>query len=62
MNVVKLKELLETIPADAEVTYRVYHHSGTVGEPVIKQIGLIFALGSDLWQIHIIKEYPGLPK
>ena len=56
----ELREMLEHIPDDAEVTFKVYplgYQSFSVNKIV-----LVFNLGQDLWQIHITKEYPGLPK
>ena len=54
MKVKELKEKLEILPDDAEVTYRKYLNKDW--------ISLCFSLGPDIWFIHIKKEYKGLPR
>lgn len=60
MKANELKRRLETIPDDAEVTYKLYPLTQIVGE--LKRVTLAFSLGPDLYEIPIDKEYPGLPK
>jgi len=64
MKALELKKQLKTIPDDADVSYSLIFDKCSKCDKILdlNHVALAFTFGSELMQVHIDKEYEGLPK